>query len=237
MKTSLLSGLLVLSLGLPARAALYSYSWSGLNAAIPDGNVNGYQNSQSLSGIPNTVITDVNVTFNLSGGYNGDLYVYLSHGSGLSVLLNRVGRSSGSSFGYGHAGFGPDSSANSFRFDDAADSDVHGYGNGAYTLYSSRLTGTWQPDGRNISPLASGVTFDSAARDNLLSVFNGANPNGTWTLYVADLSGGGQATLQGWGLEISAVPEPMHLALGGFGILFVGWAGLRRWWSWRRNHG
>lgn len=49
------------------------------------------------------------------------------------------------------------------------------------------------------------------------STFNGLNPNDTWTLYFADLSAGDQTTFNGWSLNITAVPEPVNVALGVFG--------------------
>jgi subtilisin-like proprotein convertase family protein len=77
-------------------------------------------------------------------------------------------------------------------------------------LNAGELTGTWQPDGRAIDPLSSGATFDSSARSAMLSLFNGGDPNGTWTLFVADTSSGGEGTLVSWSMDIttSAVPEP-----------------------------
>jgi subtilisin-like proprotein convertase family protein len=42
-----------------------------------------------------------------------------------------------------------------------------------------------------------------------LASFLSTNPNGTWSLFIADLSGGGVSTVQSWGLQmdIVAVPE------------------------------
>jgi len=53
---------------------------------------------------------------------------------------------------------------------------------------------------------------------------NGVNPNGTWSLYFADtIAGGGNATLQGWSLDITSVPEPTNVALGMLaGTFFAG---------------
>jgi len=232
MKTNLFLSLAALTVVSTASAALYTPYWDGINAVIPDGSTSGYQNEQTLSGIADTRILDVNVTLNISGGYNGDLYGYLVHDSGFAVLLNRVGRGSGNSFGYGDAGFGPDASANRFTLDDGAAGDVHLYGAGAYTLYDGHLTGTWQPDGRDIDPLLSSPSaFDTAARDSLLVSFDDLNPNGTWSLFFADLVAGNQSTLIGWGLEIEAVPEPVEVALG----LFAGVFGLTQFIRWLRR--
>jgi len=71
-------------------------------------------------------------------------------------------------------------------------------------------SGTFQPDGRLIDPL---FVLDSDARTNLLSVFNGGDASGNWTLFVADQSAGETSTLQSWSLSVTTVPEPSVAAL------------------------
>jgi subtilisin-like proprotein convertase family protein len=197
---------------LSARAVISSTSVENINAAIPDGDLNGIS-SQLLAGLPGT-ITDVNVTLTIAGGFNGDFYGYLLHNNTSAILLNRAGRTSSSSLGYPDAGFGPDNSSVRFTFDDQAAHDVHLYRTFAFSLNgNSQLTGSWQPDGRAIDPLSAGSAFDAAARPSTLGVFNGMDPNGAWTLYLADVSPGGEGTLVNWGLSITAVPEPGSAAL------------------------
>jgi hypothetical protein len=82
------------------------------------------------------------------------------------------------------------------------------------------LTGTWQPDGRAIDPQSSPSAFDSASRVSFGS-YNGLNPNGTWTLFIADMSAGAQSQLVSWELDITAVPEPVNVALGIFAGVFL----------------
>src|SRR5258705_4490254 len=113
-------------------AALFRLTVSGadpsiinVGAIIPDGDLNGYQSSQTISGFSG-VVSDVNIRLNISGGFNGDLYGYLFHNNSQAVLLNRVGRGSSSSVGYAYAGFGP-LSLNLFTFDDQAARHVHFY--------------------------------------------------------------------------------------------------------------
>src|ERR1051325_5736450 len=119
--------ILALALGTTSLLAYdYTSSANGLNTTIPDGDLNGIQSSQTLSGLSGNVI-DIDVTLNLSGGFNGDFYAYLYHNSVSAILLNRVGRTSSSSVGYPDAGFGPDALANSFLFNDQAGHDVHLY--------------------------------------------------------------------------------------------------------------
>jgi hypothetical protein len=54
--------------------------------------------------------------------------------------------------------------------------------------------------------------------------FNGLNPNGTWSLVLWDNSTSGVGNgLVGWSLDVTAVPEPVNVALGIFagGVLVV----------------
>jgi subtilisin-like proprotein convertase family protein len=173
---------------------------------VPEGNPVGWSDTRTLSGISSTSITDVNVQLSITGDWNGDLYVYLQHLSGISILLNRPGKTSGDSFGFSDGGF-------DVVFNDTAangDSHLTFAGN---TIFDG---GEWQPDARYVNPSS---VVDGDARTHYLSGFNGMDPNGNWTLFVADMSGGGaSAVVTGWGLEIestSAVPEPgQALGLG-----------------------
>jgi hypothetical protein len=81
---------------------------------------------------------------------------------------------------------------------------------------SPTSAGTYAPDGREINPLSAASAFDADGTIGF-SAYNGMNPNGTWTLFFADLSAGAQSQLVGWSLEVTAVPEPVNVALGIFG--------------------
>jgi hypothetical protein len=63
-----------------------------------------------------------------------------------------------------------------------------------------------------------------------LSSFNNANPNGTWQLFVADLSHGYDSQLVSWGMNITVAPEPAPWMLGMMGGLILV-AGLK----WKRK--
>jgi hypothetical protein len=177
---------------------IYSSFANGGN--IPDGSPVGSAGAATVSGYLPT-ISDISVTLNISGGYNGDLYGYLSYDGKLLPLLNRVGMGTGSTsdptyyFGYGDAGF------NNVTLADSGSVNIHNYGGNGVP------TGTYAPD-------SGGLTF--------AGTFGGLNPNGTWTLFLADLSsGGGQSQLTGWSLDITAVPEPANVALGIFAGIVV----------------
>lgn len=201
-----------------AQAQVFISQTYNVNAAIPDGNLTGLQDSHTITA-PAAPIVDVDVILNISGTgpggmVNGDIYAYLTHDTGISILLNRPGLRSGSSLGYDDSGF------SSVTFDDAAANDVHVYRlsltgghDNPIQPYPSPLTGTWQPDGRDILPTSTGATFDAAARDASLNAFSGLNRSGEWTLFLADLQTGGTATLNSWTLNVTAVPEPHHYAI------------------------
>jgi hypothetical protein len=202
-------------LTLAAHAGIFTGGAFANSGYIPDGSAVGSSATATASGL-DPYITGVSVTLNISGGYNGDLYAYLSYNGTLVPLLNRVGVGTGNAFGYGDSGF-------NVTLSSAGAYDVHNYGNYSPSFNGSgQLTGTWQPDGRAINPLGAPSTFDAAGTVNFSS-YNGMNPNGTWTLFIADLSAGGQSQLTGWSLDLtaSAVPEPANAALAIFAGLFL----------------
>jgi hypothetical protein len=208
------------------QGALYSSgnvngSGTSLNLAVADGNPNGVFTTMTVSGSARS-LSDLSVTLNVSGGYNGDLYAYVSYGGVLVPLLNRVGVGSSDAFGSANSGF-----HNVTLFSTGTDVHNAGYVNGP-------LTGSWQVDGRTISPLSSPSSFDTASRATF-SGYNGLDPNGTWTLFVADMSsGGGVSVLDGWSLDVTAVPEQAGTALSIFGVAV---AVLRLLSCRRRKHG
>ena len=207
-----------LGLCLTAQAGIYSYSSGSINvgATIPDGNPAGWSTKLNVGSIPAwaTSISDVSVKLDISGGYNGDLYAYLSYGGRLVPLLNRVGVGTGSTrtpFGYSDAGM-------NITLTDAGANNIHFYPEvGGYSITGGA---TWKPDGRAISPLAAPGDADADGTVTFAS-FNNLSPNGTWTLFFADLSSGAQSTLVSWQLDITAVPEPVNVALGILAGLFL----------------
>jgi subtilisin-like proprotein convertase family protein len=190
-----------------------------VNTAIPDGNPVGLTSTANISTLPGT-ITSVTVTLDITGGFNGDLYAYLAGPvGGFSVLLNRTGISAttGNSLGYSNPGFNVTFSTGS--------PNIHLYqlNTPSFDPVTGQLTGTWAPDGRNIDPQSSPSAFDSASTSADLSTFVGNSANGNWTLFVADMSSGGQSTLVNWGMTVVTTPEPQTwvLVAGGIGLLFV----------------
>jgi subtilisin-like proprotein convertase family protein len=176
---------------------------------IPDNNLNGWADTHNLAVTEynGLVVSDVQVTLNISGGWNGDLYGYLVHDSGFVVLLDRVGRTgtAGQTFGYGEAGFTGVSLIDGQSF-----TSIQNYG-GSYSSAAALSGGSY-----------------SSAGGTLNSSFDGLSVNGNWTLFLSDMSSGDISQITGWSLAITAVPEPTTWAMLVFGAAFGCWH-LSRW--------
>jgi subtilisin-like proprotein convertase family protein len=209
---------LSLSLATIARAqsTFSTYVDQPVNQIVPDQNINGVYSTISISGLEGSV-QSIQVGITLTNGWTGDYYAYLEGPTGVfSVLFNRAGVTAGNPFGYSDTGF------NVVLSSDAAN-NVHFYQAGSYSLDANGVVnGTFAPDGRNIDPLSAPAAFDQASTAFNLSPDIGTNPNGDWTFFIADLSGGYQGTLVDWSLTINTVPEPstfVLICLGGLGML------------------
>lgn len=222
--------LAALALVIPAkelRAQLVeTHDFNGVNKEITDNDSLGVTDVQNvtsdIASIGSVKVTLTIVSKEGDSAFNGDLYVNLTHGGENSVLLNRVGAQA-QPLGYSDAGF------DHVTFSDsAANGDVHVYRltlNGDHSdPLGGPLTGEWQPDARSSDP----DTVDiSDARTEFLSSFQGLDPDGEWTLFLADLSGGGVSTLESWSLSFTPVPEPSDYAMG-FGFLCLTFLLVRR---------
>jgi subtilisin-like proprotein convertase family protein len=179
-------------------AGIVTNSWSG-SQVIPDNNASGVAFTFALPAGSWLVITNVTVDLTIAGGWNGDLYAYLSHGSGFAVLLNRIGSTSVNPGGSGVSGM-------NVELSDSYVKDIH-------TALNNPLTGNFAPDGRNVNPF---TALNTDPRTAMLSSFDGLNPNGTWTLFFADVSPLATSTIQNWSVNIGmTVPEPNGFALMG----------------------
>lgn len=171
---------------------------------IPDGDLSGIADTIQVTA-PFASIASVQVTLEIEGGYNGDYYVYLRNESGgFAVLLNSIGRTLGTPSGSLDAGL-----LVTLR-DEVGLGDIHGADAGG-----GPLSGLWQPDGRNVSPF---MVLDTDPRTALLDAFTGQDPNGEWTLFVADLAVVGTGSLTEWSLTLNGpvllVPEAGNVTCG-----------------------
>ena len=187
-------------------------SWN-VDAAIPDNDPMGLQDTRTLSGYDDA-IASLTVWLRISPvspgiAWNGDLFVSLQHSSGYAVLLNRAGRTESEPLGYSDNGYDLYFSIGAL--------DIHNYQSHSPTFdLDGRLTGIWGVDGRITDPDS---VLASDARTDMLTSFVGHQPNGDWTLFVADLNLNGSAQLDAWGLNITPIPEPGTLGLLALGAL------------------
>ncbi len=151
---------------------------AGPGLTVPDNDLSGVVTPISTAATSLGSLAKVTVGLNTTGGWNGDMYAYLSHDSVLTTLVNRPGRTASTPDGYSSTGM-------TLVLDDAAATDVH--------LASGGLTGTFQPDGRAVAPSAS---LDTTPRTQTLAQFNTTITGGTWNLFMADAAGGNTAVWQ-----------------------------------------
>lgn len=185
-------------------ATTLTNTWT-VSAVIPDNDDVGYSDTRTISAPQITSIGSVTVDLNITGGWNGDLYAYLVHGSGFAVLLNRPGGDTGTPDGSATVGM-------TITLDDAALTDIHT----GIPMVGGPVGGVWQPDGRAADPLA---VLAGDPRTAMLASFAGLDANGSWTLFVADQSPGGVSTLDSWTLTITGIPEPAAAVLAALGAL------------------
>jgi subtilisin-like proprotein convertase family protein len=178
---------------------------------IPVGNPVGLVEKFTVSSLSGS-ISNVQVTLDITGGFNGNLYAYLVNPLGqMAVLLNRPGVTGSNPFGYSDAGM-------NITLDGLAVNNIHNYGSGSYSLSGT----TWAADGRNINPQSAGSVFDAASTAANLSVYQNTAADGIWTFFIADLgAGGGTPELNSVILSIVTVPEPQTWALLGGGLTTI----------------
>ena len=169
---------LLLAASLPAGAALYN-SGTLSGTTIPDDNTLGTGTTLSyIFNHPDSVITDMVLTFALQDGSSSDLSGYL-----------RLGNTGSSPF---------------------------------YDL-------TTLIQGQSLSPSSATTYTIDFNTSGFHDAFNGLNPNGTWTLFFADSVNGDTTTVNSWSLDITAVPEPVNMAMAVFGVVVVAAGGVRRY--------
>ncbi len=215
--------LLLLLATLASRASSTNATFTATpGVTVPDANPVGLSSTLNVSGMTGSTI-NLTVNLDITGGFNGDLYSYLVSPTGtIVVLLDRVGVVSGNPYGYGNAGF-------NITLDSASGNNIHTYQTGGYTISGGQLIGTWAPDYNTVDPLGDPSTFNATSpTGNTLISLDGADPNGTWTLFMADLSPGGVSTIVSWGLTVSTVPEPQTWTLLGSSLVGLWMANRKR---------
>lgn len=147
--------------------------------------------TSTLTG-PNLVLTDLNFVFNsLTHTSVADLHIALTSPNGTTVVLMKAFPENGILTGLGT----PVNFTNTV-FDDQAATNLR---NG-----TAPYTGSFNLNHPSVVA-------------NPLSVFNGQNAAGTWTLFISDLAVADSGTLRAWSLDftgtVPGVPEPSTLGL------------------------
>ncbi|MCW1883266.1 PEP-CTERM sorting domain-containing protein [Luteolibacter flavescens] len=190
-----------------------SLQWDVVSGYVPDNDPAGWKDLRNVN-LDITRIDSLQVHLEIEGGWNGDLFAYIRHGDGFSVLLNRVGTTDENGAGSNQSGF-------DVTFSDSASRDIHTYSGGIFS-------GNFMPDARISNPE---TVTNLSPRTEFLSSFNGLDPNGQWTLFVADMAAMDQARVVSWGITVTqgmAVPEPTSAAAVGLPLLLLGGVVFRR---------
>jgi large repetitive protein len=186
--------LLLLAGTLPALAATVTRTSAGAITIAETGAASPYPSTIDVGGLYGGVI-DVNVTIaGLSHEFPTDIAVLLVGPTGQSVvLMDDAG---------GESGRG--ASNVTLTFDDAATNFLSQDINGG--LFSGTFKPTPAPAvTSNCNEIAAPASTPAGPYGTTLAVFNGTNPNGTWSLYVYDDCRFGAGSIaSGWSLEINA---------------------------------
>jgi subtilisin-like proprotein convertase family protein len=200
------SGFLALCLfASQANAALFTSTDTPIN--LPDYNQPGTHISQiTVNDSSLWSITDINVKLNFTSTYIGDLYCSLTfQPTGSSQPITVVLMNQISA---------SNNEWNSLTvwLDDSATTSI-----------------------QTASSVTDNASYNPTGGTTTLANYNGFNPNGTWTLFIDDMSSGDTSTLNSWSLDITAVPEPSTWAMGAFGVCFAGFGAARRFHRWQNS--
>ena len=187
--------------GAPALGSSVNAS-GAINVAIPDNSAAGVATTLTVSGIPaNANVTGVNVLFNITHTWDGDMTMFLK--SPNNDVINLVNGRGGSA----------DNFTNTVISSASAVSLATGV---------APFTGTFAPDGSLVAVAPAGYTPTAAT----FPAFYASNPkNGTWGFAVRDNAGGDVGTILNWTLSINyAIPAgPLP---GGYSFYWTPAAGL-----------
>jgi subtilisin-like proprotein convertase family protein len=187
--------------GAPATGSSVNAS-GAINVAIPDNNATGVAVTQTVAGIPGTAnVTSVNVLFNITHTWDGDLTLFLKNPN--NAVLNLVNGRGGS--------------ADNFTNTNISSTSAVSLASGV-----APFTGTFAPDGS----LSAASPTGYVPTVSTFAAFLASNPtNGVWGFAARDNAGGDVGTILNWTLTINyAIPAgPLP---GGYSYFWSPSAGL-----------
>lgn len=199
--TSAFAFLFILTQGLGA-TSFSSFDPISIPSSGTEGIANPYPSTIDASGLTGA-IADINVTINgLSHTFPDDIDVLLVGPGGLKIIL------------MSDAGGPHDVTNINLTFDDQAGSALP---NGSALASGSFMPTNYTGGPNDIFP----GPAPAGPYGSLLSVFNGSDPNGTWSLFVFDDEGLDVGTIaSGWSLDfVTAIAEPSTFVLFGAGLI------------------
>ncbi|MEQ1932448.1 MAG: PEP-CTERM sorting domain-containing protein [Fimbriimonadaceae bacterium] len=187
-------------------ASAITFSASGVGGAIPDNGL--FASTGSYSGLAGSItgITSVRVTMTTTHTWVGDLIARVEYGGLRFTLFQRTGTSG--------AGWSDDLLAGQYVFDTVSTNTIDSWATGNVNVPGGTYRAAHQTNELNIA----GAAPNSVMSDG--NVWNGLDPNGTYTMTFSDHAGGDVGAYGQWTVEgtYNAVPEPATMAALGLGV-------------------
>lgn len=186
------------------------FSMSGGAITITDNTTNS--SSGAFSGAAGSITSLDRVTvFAISHTWVGDLTVRLNYGGQMFTLFHRPKGTSTSTAG----------SSNNFAgvtldFLPSATTTIDSIVDATTT--TNIPGGTYRAAHQTVENQTTTSANNTVLSDH--NVFNGLDPNGSWTMSITDSAGGDVGSIQGWAAAgtYAAVPEPATMAALGLGV-------------------
>ncbi|HWM23762.1 MAG TPA: proprotein convertase P-domain-containing protein [Chthoniobacterales bacterium] len=158
------------------------------NIILPDsGTASPYPSEINVSGLLGSV-RKVRVAFSLSHAFPGDVDILLVGPAGQSAII------------MSDVGGGDDINGVELLLDDAAANPL--------PVSGPLVAGTFQPTNNGVGD-SFPAPAPAPAGTSVLSVFNGTNPNGTWSLYVVDDASDDMGQISEWSLVFDMEPSTL----------------------------
>lgn len=193
-----------------AYSAADTFSMTGGGITISDNTTTS--SSGSFAGLAGTIThLDSVEVFGITHTWVGDLTVRLNYGGQMFTLFHRVKGSSTSTAG----------SSNNFAgvnltFDESTSTTIDSLANATTT--TNIPGGIYRAAHQTVENQTTTSANNTVLSDH--NVFNGLDPNGSWTMSITDSAGGDVGSIQSWRATgtYTAVPEPASMAVLGLGV-------------------